>query len=368
MRRDWILVTGFLIVTRALLSIVALSAANVSPGVGVASGSLCPEPRSLPCVWASWDGDYYLKIAQNGYTLHGIELAFFPAYPLLIRLFALFDARWAPLAGFLISNAAFIAAMLVLWLQVRAEFGAARAWETIVAYTVFPTSLFFSAVYTESLFLLFGVLVYWFSVREKFFLAAILVALAALTRPTGVLFALIPLGEILLKPKRDWARAAVIALVSAVGLLAYGAYLWVTQGSPLAFLPAQAQAWGRSFALPWQTVWDGVLVFASGTGSGRTDLIATVAFIALTIASWLYVRKSLFVFSAVSLFFLLVAHGPATDPLYSMARFGLGLFPCFIALAILLERLPRAQWLVWALLAARLFVSTQSFARGHWVA
>lgn len=196
-RPQWFNVLFFLGCTRALLNVPAFLGANwFLPGVGIVGDAACPDSRSFPCLWASWDGDYYLRIARNGYSFHGVEVSFFPGYPSLTRLFALGDPSWLAWSGFLISNIAFIIAGLLLWHQVRLDFDKSTAWETIIVYTVFPTSVFFSAIYPESLFLLFSVLVYWLSARKQYILAGAIVSLAAVTRVNGLLLAFIPLVEI----------------------------------------------------------------------------------------------------------------------------------------------------------------------------
>lgn len=366
----WLMPLFFLGFSRALLNIPALIGANIiPPDIGIASGSLCPAPRSLPCLWASWDGDYYLRIALNGYSYHGAELAFFPLYPLLTRLIAFGNSALLTWSGLLISNSAFVLAALILWRQVSKDFNESIAWGTLISYVVFPTSLFFSAIYSEGLFLLFSVLVYWFSARRSYVFAGVFVSLASLTRATGLLLAVIPIVEIFFdKGTPRLLRTTIVSLCSIIGVALYGIYLWIAQGSPMAFAQPQGEYWKRSLALPWQTLWDGFSVFVSGSGSGRSDFLVTLAFLGLAVLAFFFLRKSLIAYFIVAIIALLVFHGPPNDPLYSMDRFVLGIFPGFIALATLLERARQLKWAVWATLATRLIFSISSFTSERWVA
>jgi Gpi18-like mannosyltransferase len=363
-----------------LLNVPAALGANLpsSPGEGIAAATgTAVDPHSLPGVWVRWDSGYYLSIAANGYSPHGQELIFFPAYPFFIRSLAFGLPSLMAWSGFLVSNLAFILAALLLWHQVRTDFNESIAWGTMITLSVFPTSLFFSAVYTESLFLLFSVLVYWFSARKRYVLAGLFVSAASLTRVNGFLLVVIPLVEILLnRPSRFWARVVVTGFVSGIGLGFYGLYLWVTQGSPVAFALVSTHWW--RIAWPWQTVFDSLAVVVAGRGgfqdnwfmrvASAEDLLATLLFIVCTILAFFFVRRSLFAYSVAAMLLFLVSHGPHTFGLWSMSRYVLGLFSGFIVLGILLDRIQRLKWGVWVMGAILLFFLTGWFASGRWVA
>lgn len=122
-----------------------------------------------------WDGVYFAAIARDGYTYEHIG-AFFPLYPLLVRVLARGVARLAcgtlqrasciVLAGALLSNACFVLAALVLRALGRAVLGrrgagAAVADRAALLFCASPASIFFSALYTESLFALLSLLGLW---------------------------------------------------------------------------------------------------------------------------------------------------------------------------------------------------------------
>jgi hypothetical protein len=121
-----------------------------------------------------------------------------------------------------------------------------------VLLLVFPASLFFSAVYTESVFLALSAGALLAARRGRFGIAGACAALAALARPNGVLVAAPVAVEALLAWRRG-ARALPGALSLALPPLALGLHAVALQrayGDPLAFVHVKAQ-WGQHLSPPW---------------------------------------------------------------------------------------------------------------------
>jgi hypothetical protein len=159
---------------------------------------------------ARWDSVWYLTIAHDGYGTASShpQAAFYPLYPLLMRA-----GGWivgSPLlAGVLISLACFLGALVLLHRLVALELGPQHARPTLLLVAFFPTALFFSAVYSEALFLLVSVGAFLAARRERWAWAGALGALAALTRNSGVLL-LLPLVLLFLYgPRAGGVPAAV---------------------------------------------------------------------------------------------------------------------------------------------------------------
>jgi len=91
-------------------------------------------------------------------------------------------------------------------------------------------------------------------------------------------------------------------------------------------------------------------------------------FLALLIGAYFTVRRSLFIYSAVAILFILMSHGPYGYGLYSASRYVMVLFPCFMVMGVVLDRMPKLKWLVWALSFLILFGLTIWFGSGRWVA
>lgn len=142
---------------------------------------------------ARWDSVWYLTIAEHGYgdEQQHPQAAFYPLYPLLMR-----GLGWvvgSPLvAGILISLACFLVALALLHKLAALELGARDARATVLLVAFFPTAFFFSAVYSESLFLLVSVGAFLAARSGRWAWAGLLGGLAALTRNSGVLL-LVPL-------------------------------------------------------------------------------------------------------------------------------------------------------------------------------
>ena len=347
--------------------------------------------------WANWDGQWYTRIAAEGYR-RAFSEAFFPLYPLLMRAVRPLAGSYVA-AGAIVSWAAFALALWLLFRLVRARFDARTAAWTVAFLCFFPTSFFFTSVYSESLFLLWSVAAFFFAERRHWALAGVAGLLAVLSRPTGVLL-LVPLA--LLMIEQDRARGVKGALKALqkprtvwlallpVGLLLYAAYLQLDTGHPLAFLDAQRH-WGRAPASPLSAVIDGttlawdatmrlarhgldaVTLLLPGHGGQRVvcrtvvPWLTLVAAAAAVTAGW---RRLPAAYTAWAT--LLVAYPllfPArTQPLMSYHRFVLVAFPLFVTVALVTRRHTVARWTLLGLSAALLVWSAASFALFWFVA
>ena len=110
----------------------------------------------------SWDGTWYRLIADQGYDdRYSATAAFFPLYPWLMSWGHNLTGLPVETVGWLVSRIAFLGALILVSALVASDFDISIARWTIVALAVFPTSFFFGAVYTESLFLFLAVLTLW---------------------------------------------------------------------------------------------------------------------------------------------------------------------------------------------------------------
>jgi hypothetical protein len=226
-----------------------------------------PRPFTVPFeserffeTFAPWDAGWYFHVARRGYFHDPVgqsSTAFFPLYPALMRALACpfggsDRALW--LAGIALSYACFFGGLLLLHRLTERLLGdreAAR--RTILFVAVFPFSYFFTQVYTESLFLLLTVGAVAAATASRWGWAGALGALAAVTRPNGILIA-VPLGLLALAgrpgPRALAGRTAALALVPAA-LALYSAFVYRLTGDPLGWLHGQA-AWGYSVGnRPW---------------------------------------------------------------------------------------------------------------------
>jgi Gpi18-like mannosyltransferase len=156
---------------------------------------------------ARWDSVWYLAIARDGYAdaPDHAKAAFYPLYPLLVHAGG-WVVRSQLVAGILVSLACFLGALVLLHRLAAIELGQAHARGAVLLVAFFPTAFFFSAVYSESLFLLLSVGTVLAARRGRWAWAGIAGGLAAATRNSGVLL-LVPVVLLFLYARATgWRR------------------------------------------------------------------------------------------------------------------------------------------------------------------
>ncbi|MDQ3103291.1 MAG: glycosyltransferase family 39 protein [Actinomycetota bacterium] len=323
-------------------------------------------------VWARWDSDWYLRIAQDGYSdAPSSTAAFFPLYPGLVAGLGRLLAGHYVLAGVLLSLVACAISFVLLHRLARVRLGEEGAQRAVLYLAVFPTALFLQAVYSESLYLALALAAFLLAERGRFLGAGVATGLAMLTRPAGV--ALLPALALLAWRAEDRRRAFLRLAVSIPIAATYPLLLAAWIDEPLAFLRAQQGIWHRelSAAGPLGGLWEGVAVlFADRSGRDLAlnlqQLGFTLAFLALAFSAWRRFGAPYGLFALVSLAIPL-SFPSERWPLLSMSRFGLVLFPLLLILAAIGAR-PRLHSALTTVSAALLGVSVVQWALWQWVA
>ena len=217
-----------------------------------------------------WDAMYYLGIAGHGYTRGSAEPAFFPLYPMLIHALAYLTGSGV-IAGMAISLASFGCALVLLHRLTELELGRKAADAAVLLLAFAPLSFFFTAVYTESLFLVLSLATMLAARKERWALAAILGALATLTRVTGILL-VVPVLIMHLPSRRAAGRHLAWFLLLPASLAAYLGFLAANGFSWLAPFTDEATDWGRRTTGPI-----GAIVAASLTALRSVGRIAAGA-------------------------------------------------------------------------------------------
>jgi len=152
----------------------------------------------LPFVnlFSRWDAGWYIKIAISGYPPGNNPVsqrwAWFPLYPATMRvvgqplmLFYPPDQAVA-LAGFLISNIFFFVSLIIFYELSKNILASQKlALLSVLFFAFWPGSLFYSCVYSESLFMTFALGAFCLLEKEKQPKAVLLGFLAGLTRSNG---------------------------------------------------------------------------------------------------------------------------------------------------------------------------------------
>lgn len=335
-------------------------------------------------IWARWDSDFFLRIAQNGYD--DASAAFHPLYPALIAALGRVFFGHYVLAGLVISLLCCLGSFVLLHRLAEEHLGSAGAGRSVLYLAVFPMALFLQAVYSESLFLLLVLGAFALAERNRFAGAGLVAGLAILTRGAGV--ALLPALAVLAWRYRDRLRAlAGIALAVPVAAV-YPLVLWQQVGDPWAFANAQDR-WHRhlSRAGPLGGIWDGLVAgwrgleqFVVGHGTdvpaanpmhAAAENVQALAFLALfltlTVVAWRRFGTPYGLFAALSLAIPL-SYPSSRWPLLSLPRFGLVIFPLFLALAAITATRPRLHTAVVAGSALFLGIAVVQWALWQWVA
>jgi hypothetical protein len=303
--------------------------------------------RTAPAATQGWhnaiegterqDAVWYLRLADEGWSTDDASAAFFPLYPLAVRVVAWLVPGNELLAALLVSNLAFLGALLALFALTAEAYGERVAKRAIVVTAIFPTAFFFLAPYTESLFLLLSILAFREARHDRWGGVAVFGALAALTRSVGLL--LIPallLEAVVGRRARAGGGPALVGRVAGAAAIAIGPLSWfawwgVAHGNWLAPLDAQRQ-WGRELQPPWVSLGRAIELAWSFESYWLLDLLIVsiaIAGLALVMPS---LRASEGMYGALSLLLPLV--DPYWDrPLLSAPRFAVVVFPALWGLS-----------------------------------
>jgi hypothetical protein len=235
----------------------------------------------------------------------------------------------------------------------RDTIGESHAGSAVALVAAYPFALFFSAAYTESLFLLGAVAAFYHFRRQEWVAAAAWGLLVGLTRPNGC-FLSVPLGIIALEtylrgrragpqpagpPGRQLASALASASAPGVGMLVYSAYVKHLTGAWFGWARLH-ETWGRSF--------EGIAPLARGFGwvqnEGLLRVVGGLPFDTLNALGFIFALAMLWPVTrrlgvAWAVFILLNVIPPfMAGGVLSMGRITATLFPAFFALAAVLPR------------------------------
>ncbi|PYR78222.1 MAG: hypothetical protein DMF86_06475 [Acidobacteria bacterium] len=333
---------------------------------------------------ARFDAGWYGGIAIDGYYFqHRFDvqqnIAFFPAFPMTMRAVGHaagafergvpHDARIARAlwGGVLISIGAFAWAAWYLTAIARDDLGDERAFAAVLLLAAYPFAVFFSAPYTESLFLVASIGAWYHFRRHERIRASGWGLLAGLTRPNGF-FLSVPLGLIALSPllrrratrdagrgTRDAGRGTrdqgpgtrdlLVSATPAIGMLIYSAYIKHLTGAWFGWVRLHA-AWGRTYSTPVTRAFswppgDGLLAAA---GTSPFDALNALGLIFAVALLWPVLRR---VGIPWAVFVLLNIVPPfLSGGLLSLGRLTSTQFPLFLALAAVLPPRAVGPWLV----------------------
>ena len=312
--------------------------------------------RSVTEALRSWDGQWFLAIAEGGYQ--GVPaglvdafgqrsaetpLAFFPGYPTVVRWFAALDGDGgmglvtASFTVTIVSGVACSYALARLGTHIRG--GSRRTGLILVAlFAATPMSIVLSMAYSEAMFCalaawsLVGVL------EKRWLLAGVCCAAAGLVRSTGAAL-LLAVGiavVIAIVKRRDGWRPWAGGLIAPVGLIAYLAWVGARTGEWDGWFKLQERGWGTGFDGGAATVKFSLEALADARSVLEVTTVGliVVALVLLVIAVVRKVEWPLVVFAAAVLAMDLCANGLMN----SKARLMLPAFTLLIPVALALAK------------------------------
>lgn len=300
---------------------------------------LIPTSNIGAPAWFRWDALAYLRIATEGYV-EPVSATWFPLYPLLGSTLAKVTGLPTSLALLVVSNAAFAAAGLLMFDLVEREFGRSAAFVAVATLAFFPTTVFLSAGYAESVFLLLSVVVFRFLSARRIWWAAAFAGLGSVSRPFGWILAV----PVVIEASRNadpmirrTVRCVSVGLLSWAGLIAYAGYLGVRFGRPLQFATAHAEWHGHVdnllvAYLPWSIAID---VAKSGS---REQMVYGVVLLGFLVLLALTCRRIPLRYSAFALVACALMYARTPYVIADSPRHVLALVPTYVSFAALFER------------------------------
>lgn len=248
-------------VTRLMLVVVALRVATVFVAfhANVTFPLARPEQFTVlgktDAFWDTFarnDSGWYLGIASRGYRWvpngRG-NLAFFPAYPLLMRAAGrVFGGTQADYyyGGVVVSWLASIGGVALVYALARRLMDGERAWHAALLTYVFPFAFFFGVVYSEALFVLALAGALYGLESRRWWLAVLGGAVLTATRVNGVMA--VPALALIGWRSADASvparlRGALAGAAALAGVAAYSVYNWQVSGDPFEWYHAITR-WG----------------------------------------------------------------------------------------------------------------------------
>nr|WSW44610.1 hypothetical protein OG296_16530 [Streptomyces sp. NBC_01001] len=344
-------------VPAALVALGVFAAVRAGGALVLTVGAWWAGRSPVRVLGHSWDSVWYIGIAVHGYGrtqmwagsgLVQSDYAFFPLYPLLVRL-----AGATPWAGLLVAWTAAAVAAVGVYRVGELVLGPRVGVLLVALWAASPHAVVLTLAYTEPLLAALAAWALYAVLRGRWLWAAGLAVLAGLTRPTGIAVAAavsaIALHALLVRRSRApevWAAA----LLAPAGWAAYVLAVGIRTGDPAGYFTVQRR-WGSRFdfgSYTTGTVWR-VL-----TG-GHVPLATVVTVAVLAAAGLLAVLllldrmpPALLVYTAV---LLLITYGGA-GYFESKPRFLLPAFPLLLPVAAAMARArPRSAVVVTAGLA-----------------
>lgn len=324
---------------------------------------------SLRGAIGGWDGGWYASVVDLGYSPTppvGVDsgqanIAFFPGYPMAAR-----GVSW--LTGFTTFQSLLVVALVagavatcLVWLLTMSLYGERSADRACLLFAFAPGAFAFSMLYSEPMFVAFGVAACWALATRRYLVGGAMAGLAAVTRPTGVALIAACVVAVVLAERADRVRAVAGAAISTVGVSLYFVFLHHLSGSWTVYFDVQREGWGERSTLYEARKADVMASLRAAIGSQPPNwiqILSTLGMVMLGVAFVLLVRHrppAVLLVYAISISAILFT----SVPIGFRPRMVMVIFPVFIGFGVAVRR--------WWAFGALLVASAASAAAIAWV-
>lgn len=328
-------------------------------------------PDALPSwstLFATWDAQHYLYLAEKGYGPGAVSNSFYPLWPFLMRIGAPACGGSFLVSGLILSNLLSLAGFASFFLYLRADREERSAVQSPLFLLAYPGAFFLSLPYSESLFLALAAALLLNIKRERFGLAALAAFLLPLSRAQGA-FCALPFWYGLWRARRVKVEDLGFWAAPLLGVCADLLFMLHAAGDAFArfrvYREVYHQTASLSYALNPAALAGDFLHIGSWNdiAASPLDRVWLVLLLACLPALWKKDRL-LFVYTLPLGLFPIVTIGYV-----SYTRYFLAAFPVFLVIADFFEGRPRAwRWSALAAAWALQLVLLARHANNIWVA
>jgi hypothetical protein len=321
-----------------------------------------PHPSFTSFV-VRWDATYYLDIVRHGYPRGSVlapQQAFFPLYPLTVRVANAVLPGGDFIAAETVSLVAGAVAVVLLWRAASILGGPRVADRSALVFVLFPGTIVFGWPYADALLLAFMCGALCLLLEGQWVAATAVAALAGATRPSGLVLvaacACVAFDRTHGPMFRRAAAAAAAAVGAASGFLAYLIWLWQHTGDARHWFRVEHDAFGEG--TPWKrlptTIAD---IFRDGPQFNRMLVVVFVVLAVVMLVVGLTAQQPGWakLITVLALYLAVTANIASASP-----RLQLAAVPAFVALGARL----RDDTLLWWCLASVALATTLIFVYG----
>lgn len=341
-----------------------------------------PDPQinggnfSLISSLGQYDGQWYLKIADQGYPDHPTSFLkehqkvmgellynFFPLYPISIALLNFF-IRNIEISAFLTSNLLLLCSVYSIYFVVSQWYSKKVALKTILLVLLFPFSIFLRGYYAEAIRLLLFI---WFCYglsKKNFLIAALSVGLLSVSSGISLFLLIFYFGVVWVNRKKFTLLNILLYFgIACLPFLLWMLYCYLHTGDPLIFIITR-YAWTRPPFFP--LLYNIFLIFrfpflpARNFYGSQLDVFCIIVTICIAFLSKRVLPKVVWLATIVQAFSPLLVQDSI-----SFARFITILFPFFVYLAVVLNK--KYYIILLSVFTIGLLISSLYFVNWYWI-